>query len=508
MRHCSTDALVTIGHFFRSVFYFSMFTNQSPWLHQLNRTRPDAALAADAAGDVAIIGAGIAGVVTAFYTLRNTDKTVVLVEAGRVAHGATGHNGGFLATYFERSFKSLIQEFGFTMSADAQKAIDSSWELLEEIRREANLQTPLWQFTGYAAIATEEELLVHLRNNALRKKAGLAVPIMLISDQYAHRSRIPAVYADLYQLLPKSEILSLIETADEDYFAILPEQKGVMNSALFSEELVGYLLSQYADRFTLVEQAPVKRAVLHQNAAVLELVAGQKIAAGKVVLCTNGFENIQLVNKAGESISKKFHHLVRGIVGYMAGYLDDPGKPPAEISYLSKTVQHGSDIYTEDPYFYLTRRPFEVDGYKHNLICIGGPEALMDDTNNYQIEHPFPQEARDQIDSFLRYTYKRDRAEQVEYKFLWHGLMGFTPNGVRLIGPEPLNPILLYNLGCNGVGLMPSIYGGWKISRFLAGDHLPPAIFDPKDLRNLGGRRVAAPRKLKHTGRHRLSIHR
>jgi glycine/D-amino acid oxidase-like deaminating enzyme len=61
--------------------------------------------------------------------------------------------------------------------------------------------------------------------------------------------------------------------------------------------------------------------------------------------------------------------------------------------------------------------------------------------------------------------------------------MGFTPNGIRLVGPEPLNPVLLYNLGCNGVGLMPSIFGGRKIARFLAGEVLPPSMFDPVDQR-------------------------
>jgi glycine/D-amino acid oxidase-like deaminating enzyme len=58
--------------------------------------------------------------------------------------------------------------------------------------------------------------------------------------------------------------------------------------------------------------------------------------------------------------------------------------------------------------------------------------------------------------------------------------MGFTPNGVRLIGPEPYNPILYYNLGCNGVGLLPSIYGARKIARFIVGEKLKPSIFDPK----------------------------
>ena len=39
--------------------------------------------------------------------------------------------------------------------------------------------------------------------------------------------------------------------------------------------------------------------------------------------------------------------------------------------------------------------------------------------------------------------------------------------------------MLLYNLGCNGVGFMPSIFGGHRIARMLAGDVMAPSIFDP-----------------------------
>jgi glycine/D-amino acid oxidase-like deaminating enzyme len=56
--------------------------------------------------------------------------------------------------------------------------------------------------------------------------------------------------------------------------------------------------------------------------------------------------------------------------------------------------------------------------------------------------------------------------------------MGYTKNGVRLIGPEPKNAALMYNLGCNGVGILPSIYGGEKISRLIGGETMPPSIFD------------------------------
>lgn len=462
-----------------------MFVNLSPWLHQLQlkRTRAVTTLASNHETDVAIIGGGIAGVATAYFALKYTNKKVSLFEGGNIAHGATGHNGGFLATYFERSLASLVEEFGFLPATNGQRDVETAWTLLDELREAAGLQTPMWQFTGYAGCATIEELVRHLADNALRVRAGLPVELMLVSEAAPNLADIPADYRDLYTVVPQRDILSLLETNDTAYLALLPERKGCMNSALFTEEVVGYLLATYPDRFSLFEQTPVKRLVLRQDHVVLDMrVRRHVVAAKEVVLCTNGFENIHVMNMAGPHIDKKFHHLVRGIVGYMAGYTEPLSKSPIEISYLPRHDQNTADVYHAEPYFYLTRRPFELENKEvHNLLSIGGPEALMDDTSRYQLEHPYPEEAKAEINAFLHETYRHSPQDPVSYKFLWHGLMGFTPNGVRLIGPEPANRRLYYNLGCNGVGLLPSLYGGRRIARYLAGEKVEPSIFDPHD---------------------------
>lgn len=470
--------------------------NQSPWLHQLNRQRPLQKLTGQLDTKIAIIGGGIAGIATAYYLLKNTDQEVTLIEAGQVAHGASGHNGGFLATYFERTFSSLVQEYGLKKSAEAQLEMEYSWYLLEQLIHDIKLQTQVLLFTGLAGCVDLQEVLVHLRNNELRHKAGISVPQILVSHEAEGVHDIPDIYAHLYTLVEKQKILDLLETEDESYIAILQARKGCSNSALLCEEIAGYLLATYPERFKLLEHTPVRRLVLKKQHAVLDISKNLLISAEKVVLCTNGFEKIDIVNLAGPGINKKFHAMVRGIVGYMAGYTEERNKPPIEISYLPKRKDHTTvDIFTETPYFYLTRRPYDAKGEENkSLICIGGPEALMDDTNDYTLEHPFPDEAKRQIDNFLKYTYKPGPNEAPEYKFMWHGLMGFTPNGLRLIGPEPANPLLYYNLGCNGVGLMPSIYGGYKISQFIAGIPMKPSLFDPQDARVKRKYKAKAPR--------------
>jgi glycine/D-amino acid oxidase-like deaminating enzyme len=58
--------------------------------------------------------------------------------------------------------------------------------------------------------------------------------------------------------------------------------------------------------------------------------------------------------------------------------------------------------------------------------------------------------------------------------------MGYSPGGVRVVGPHPAHPRLLYNLGCNGVGFLPSIAGADRVGRLLAGEDLAPSALDPR----------------------------
>ncbi|MEK7148249.1 MAG: FAD-binding oxidoreductase, partial [Patescibacteria group bacterium] len=81
--------------------------NNSPWLHQLRKDREPTKLIGDIKTDVAIVGGGIAGVSTAFFILRNTDKKVILLEGNRIGHGATGHNAGQIVSFFSRPFHDL-----------------------------------------------------------------------------------------------------------------------------------------------------------------------------------------------------------------------------------------------------------------------------------------------------------------------------------------------------------------------------------------------------------------
>lgn len=454
-----------------------MIKNNSPWIKELNFDRITNKLKGSHSTDVAIIGGGIAGMTTAYFTLKNTDKKVVLIEAGKIAHGATGHNAGQVVDYFERPFSDLVAEFGLKMASEAQNSIHSAWDLLNIILIDSGIDINFSKFIGYAGCASLQHLNLHLHNKYLKKKGGVSIHKVLVSEDFKQLGEISKKYRELYDIVSHSHIQDLLETQNTHYIAALQSHKGCLNSALFVEKLAEFLLEKYQNRFSLIEHSPIATLELFKNHAILNSPEG-RATANHVVLCTNGFEKIQIVNRVGngEDINKSYHSRIYGIVGYMAGYVEKRKKDPVAISYFP----HHKDIGNGDPYFYLTRRNFRSEDDENlSLICIGGPEKVHETEFSYYKNRRYPKKAKEQINKFLKHSYKHSPEDTDKFNYTWHGLMGYTPNSIRCIGPDPMNQVLLYNLGCNGIGILPSIYGGKKISDHIGHKPVSRTIFDP-----------------------------
>ena len=450
-----------------------MAKNLSPWLAQV-QDRPAYALEGDLQTDVAVVGAGIAGIATAYYLLRNTRFSVTLVEANRIARKATGHNAGHLVAYFERPFAEIVEEHGLKAAAHAQHALESAWHLLEGIIHDGRLTTPLYRMMGYNGCATPEQLVLWLRTARCRVQAGLHAEPLLVADDPSVLREIPAEYEDLFVRVPRRSILELLETEDTSYIAALAGPNGTMNGALFCEEVAAMLLRRFPGRFRVGEYLPVRTVTLEADHAILAC-DDRSIRAGKVVLCTNGFEKFDIENRAGPEINTSFHALVEGWIGYMSAYLELPGRPPVTHCYYQESSTKS------DMYHYLLRRPFQLqDRRLANLLCVGDVLKLLPEGEVYDRYREVPDSAREEMRAFARSTF-RHCPEQIREDFVWHGLMCYTPDRIRRIGFEPRNRTLLYNLGCNGIGMLPSVYGGSRIAELLSRSRVQKTIFDPRD---------------------------
>ncbi len=162
----------------------------------------------------------------------------------------------------------------------------------------------------------------------------------------------------------------------------------------------------------------------------------------------------------------------------MSAYLDSVGQKPTAISYfMQENILESATDNPNDVYFYLTRRPYHYLHKDYTLVSLWWPEKWLERVDGYDRHAHAPERAHLQNERFLK-TYYKDYPQNNDTRFRWHGLMWFTKTWLRMIGPDPRNSRLMYNLGCNGVGILSGIYGWRKIGKILAGENFAPSVFN------------------------------
>ena len=446
---------------------------RSPWLAQLADDGPVEPLEADTAADVAVVGAGIAGVATAFFILRDTSRSVLLIERDRVARGATGRNAGQLATYFERPLCDIADEFGTELAVEAQRDFDEAYDLLDLMVAETGTTVRLERFTGHMGMFNLHHLQVHLRNNLIRSEGGWRAEACVVSEQAGFRDALSADLEPFYDVVPQARVRELLDIDDDRYCAVLSSPRGSANSGLLSQQALAYLKRRYPDRFRFVDRTNVASITVDDDGATLR-AGGHDVTAGCAVLCTNGFVDHRVVDASGLPIRLAADQEITGRVAYMTAFVEDEPRPAAAMSYIRNEI-----IGDEKAYVYVTRRTYDRPEDVVTLTCMGGPEYPFD-RPEYDPDEPFPGGLLAEMDAEVRPFANAARPPGRPYDFHWHGLMGYNDSGIRVIGPHPRHPSLLYNLGCNGVGFLPSIFGGQRLGRALAGESFAPSIFDPR----------------------------
>jgi glycine/D-amino acid oxidase-like deaminating enzyme len=101
--------------------------------HEAVDLNPRPALDGDTVVDVAIVGAGLTGLWTAYY-LQKSDPSlsILLIDKNVAGFGASGRNGGWASALFPQTTPALVSKYGF----DRAKALrDAMVETISEIGR-------------------------------------------------------------------------------------------------------------------------------------------------------------------------------------------------------------------------------------------------------------------------------------------------------------------------------------------------------------------------------------
>jgi gamma-glutamylputrescine oxidase len=158
----------------------------------------------DVTADVAIVGAGIAGVATAYFLAAAGAKVVVL-EARRVAEAASGRNAGFLLAGVAENFVAASSRYGDERALRIWRFTKRTQSLVRSLVAEHGIECEL-RWNGSDQIAGDEEEWREIEESARR----LASQGVAVTTDAAAKS---ATYADDGEMHPARWVRGLAAAA-------------------------------------------------------------------------------------------------------------------------------------------------------------------------------------------------------------------------------------------------------------------------------------------------------
>ncbi len=130
----------------------------------------------DATADVAVVGAGIAGIATA-YLLASTGANVIVLEARGVAEAASGRNAGFLLAGVAENFVAASRRYGEASALRIWRFTKRTQALVRSLVAEHAIDCAL-RWNGSDQIAGDGDEWLEIRESAERLVSeGVAVSI-------------------------------------------------------------------------------------------------------------------------------------------------------------------------------------------------------------------------------------------------------------------------------------------------------------------------------------------
>lgn len=203
-----------------------------------------APLEGDTTAEVAIVGAGVAGLSVAYALAREGVGSIVL-ERGRIAGSASGRNAGFLLAGVAENFVAACRRYGAETASRVWRFTVTNRTMLEAIVRRHRIECDL-AWNGSAQMAGDDAEWREIRESA-RELGGRGVRVGLEPE------RRTAIYDDDGEMHPVRFVRGLADAAE-----------------------------------TLA-------ARIHEDTAVTEVhadrvvTAGGTVRAGAVVVCTNAY---------------------------------------------------------------------------------------------------------------------------------------------------------------------------------------------------------------------------
>ncbi len=350
------------------------------------------ALAGDAECDVCIIGGGFTGLSTALH-LAERNYSVVLLEANRLGWGASGRNGGQLASGLRMGPTALVARLG-----------------CDEARR-------LWQLTEEAKALVRERIAHHGIDCELKPGVLLAAAK---AKHFAWIAREAACKEKVFdhrdtRLIPGQELPSLVAT--ERYFGgMLDASAAHLHPLKYALGLAGAAEDAGARLFECSRATAIRAA----SRPVVSTARGA-VRAHHIVVCCNGY-----LDGLERRLSAKFMPLS----SYMLA------TAPLGVDGARRLIR--DDIAVCDTKFVVDYFRLSAD---HRLL-FGGGETYTG------------REPRD-VKAFVRTRMLRvfPQLADVDIDFGWGGRVAITANRLPHFGRLGTNVFFAHGFSGHGVAL-------------------------------------------------------
>lgn len=340
--------------------------------------------------DVAIVGGGIIGVSTAYWLAKSDpDLSIGLLEAGRLASGATGRNAGFLLQGTATNYATDIQEHG---RERARRLWQFSRENRDLIASELSTRSIEFEPSGSLTVAGSPEEEANLRACVSRMRADGFPAAFIPSDEVNRRITARGFGGGLY-VASGAMINPVLLTRH------IAERSGVR---LLEHHRVTEIRGEGGD------------VTLHTPERI--------VRARRVVLAMNAYLP-QLVPDLGR--------FVRPVRAQMLA--TEPSLP--------RWLQ--LPIYSHEGYYYMRQRPA-------GEILLGGARHLHELEERGFSDETTDELQKDMI-AYLHEHFPQTRGLRIASR--WSGIMGFSPDGLPVAGELPGFPGSLWAAGFTGHGM-------------------------------------------------------
>jgi len=356
--------------------------------------------------DIAVIGAGYAGLSTALHLAERGVKTVV-IEAHQIGFGASGRNAGQIIPGLKHDPDELVQIFGHErgerLAAFSGGAADEVFNLIDrydmDVARVRN---------GWIEAAHNEHAMDTLESRV---------------EQWLHRGA-PV------RLLSRAETASLIGS-DRYLGGWLDERGGALQPLSYARELARVAISLGASIYTNTPAVSLDRDTAGW---VISTDGAARIEARCIVICTNGYSDELWPGLAKSIIPFNVFQIATGIL-------------PTE---QRESILPGGQVGSDTRHLPLS---FRLD--EEGRLLLGGRGGMRDPESGADWAH---------IERIMLKMFPQLAGVEIGHR--WAGRVAMTPDFLPHLH-EPA-PGIFIDIGCQsrGVGLQTAM--GNAIAHYLA----------------------------------------